>query len=177
MPVEAPAREAPVPSGYAVRETFSIMKDPTGVGGAVELLEDARIRPEQLKAEQKVGGDPCAPVGGAPAPAFCKAVTKALRLASVRLVGSDGHDLSTLPLERPLATVELVHLRADVPSYQVTVDLSAEFGSYSGPATRFAEVTDGKLQWLNAVDVRTGKPVPVSVASTLKTAWKRAQFP
>ncbi len=170
MSVEVPARPASVPSGYYRRGSLAVTKDPTGVDGAVELLEDARIRREQLKPEQRLGGDPCAPVGGAPSPAFCENV-KALRFARVRLVSSDGVELSTLTLERPLASVEMVHLRTDVPSYQVTVDLTAEFGSYSGPSTRFAEVTNGKLQWLSAIEVQSGKPVPVAVATTLKTEW------
>ncbi len=149
-----------------------VTKDLTGVDGAVELLEDARIRPEQLKPEQMLGGDPCSPVADAPTPAFCEAVKKALRFARVRLVSRDGLELSTLTLERPLASIEMVHLRPDMPSYQVTVDLSAGFGSYSGPTTRFAEVTNEKLQWLSAIDVHTGKTVPVAGAITVKTAWK-----
>lgn len=150
-----------------------VTKDRNGADGAVELLEDERIRSEELtKPEQTVGGDPCTSFAGRQMPPFCKGVKTPLQPARVRLVASDGRELSTLTMQRPLVGLELVYLRAGVPSFQVTVDLMAELGSYSGLATRFAEVRSGTLTWLGAVDVRTGKAVEVAVASTLKTEWK-----
>jgi hypothetical protein len=142
------------------------------VDGAVELLEDARIRPEQITPAQRYGGDPCDPVAAKSSPDFCETVKKALRPARVRLVSSDGRELSSLTLERPLATLDQVYLRSEVASYQVTVDFSIGWGSFAGPLTRFAEVTTGTFHWLRAVDAQTGKPVSVSVASTVKAGWK-----
>jgi hypothetical protein len=75
-------------------------------------------------------------------------------------------------LERPLATIDQVSLRSDRASYQVTVDNSIGFGSFTGPYTRFAEVTQGTLEWLRTIDAKTGKPVQVSVSSRLKSGWK-----
>jgi hypothetical protein len=143
--------------------------------GAVEFLEDDRIRFEQLPRDGGVlGGNPCDPVLEELVPPFCRALKGRLRQAQLRLVTDDGHELSTLEIERPIAIVEPVALRADIASFQVTVDLSAGFGSYSGPLSKFAEVKDGTLRWLAALDASTGKTTDISVMSSLKTAWKLA---
>jgi hypothetical protein len=61
--------------------------------------------------------------------------------------------------------------RGAPPTYQVTVDLSAGFGSYSGPVTQFAEVRDGKIVWILAVP-DSGEPFRLSLMSSLKAEWK-----
>jgi hypothetical protein len=92
--------------------------------------------------------------------------------AILRLVDATGQELNSLTLERPMAKVLKVQLvRGAPPTYQVTVDLDAGFGSYSGPLTQFAEVRDGKLAWV-MVAQDSGEPRALAVMSSLKTAWK-----
>ncbi|MGA8939409.1 MAG: hypothetical protein WB439_09615, partial [Acidobacteriaceae bacterium] len=52
------------------------------------------------------------------------------------------------------------------------VDYSAGFGSYSGPITNLVEVKNGRLQWVEATDARTGKRGTISLMESLKTRWK-----
>jgi hypothetical protein len=178
--VEPSSHEAPPtspPVGFAVRAAFAVKSSPKAGDSvrAVEFLEDDRIRFEQLPRDGGVlGGNPCDPVLEEPVPRFCRTVKGRLRPARLRLVTDDGRDLSTLEMERPIASVEPVALRAGIESFQVTVDLSAGFGSYSGPLSKFAEVSNGKLRWLATQDASTGKTTDISVMSSLKTAWRLA---
>jgi hypothetical protein len=167
------ASPAPLPVGFVRRATFVVKREVDGIDGLVEFLEDERIRLEQLPRDGNVlGGDPCKPVLEEPVPVFCKAIKGGLRPARLRLVSADGNQLSTLEVARPLAAVEAVALRAGVTNIQVTVDFSAGFGSYSGPVTKFAELKNGTLGWLGALDAATGRMADIVVMSSLKTAWK-----
>jgi hypothetical protein len=143
----------------AVYARMSLAKQANGIDGELQVLQDARLTPS-LRDQLWGTGD----AGAAPA---------SLRDATVRLVRSDGSLVQAEQLERPLARLESDYLYADRRStYLLTVDYSAGFGSYSGPATFLLEVKSGRLSWIEAKDPRSGRTERISLADTLKSAWK-----
>jgi hypothetical protein len=78
-----------------------------------------------------------------------------------------------MPLDSPLAKLDPRPVRgAPFPTVLVTVDLTAEFGSYSGPLTMPVQIVDAKLSWATARSAK-GIDKPIAVAMTGKAAWKR----
>jgi hypothetical protein len=143
----------------AVYASMSLTKQTNGIDGELRVLQDARLTPS-LKDQMWGTGD-------------AGADTASLQNATVRLVRADGLLVQSEELERPLSRVESVHLYADRRStYLLTVDYSAGFGSYSGPATFLLEVRSGRLAWMAAKDPRTDRTERISLANTLKSAWR-----
>jgi hypothetical protein len=169
------ARPHVAPSPYAVRTSFSLARARDGIDGRIELLEDARIRPEHREAiRQAWGFPPCgAPIDSA-LTTLCRDLGgDSLPSAVVRVVSVDGTEIDRRALERPLGELSTVRLYGDArPTYLVTVDLSAGMGSYSGPLTRFAELYDGRLRWLLAARLPDESSDTLTVAVTLKTGWR-----
>lgn len=171
------SQQAPA-DGYRVRKV--IVVDPeakAGTSPSVQLLEDARIQPSMRQAiGEAYAGDPCA--ADPPARVLARLCSehprRPLRPALVRLVDPSGRGIDSVAMERPLADVSIAYLYGDDtrPTFPVTVDLSAGFGSYSGPATRLADVRGGRLEWLTARDAATGKTDTITLATALKTAWR-----
>lgn len=93
--------------------------------------------------------------------------------AVLELRGCQGQLLNRLVLEGPLARLESSPVRgAPAPTYLVSVDLTAEAGSYNGPLTIPIEVAHNRLRRATA---RTpeGRTEPIRLALTGKAAWKR----
>lgn len=142
------------------------------MSGRIELLEDGRIRPQMREAiASAYGDDPCAGGGERVLASLCGDPSHApLRPATLRLIDAGGKIIATRRLERPLAELGVTSLYGDGrKSYTVTVDLSAGFGSYSGPYTRFAEPDARGFGWLLADSAGTSDTL--AMASTLKTRW------
>ncbi|WAC74830.1 hypothetical protein OU995_09085 [Roseateles sp. SL47] len=95
--------------------------------------------------------------------------------ATLELVGCNGKVLSQLPLAAPLARLDPQPVRgAPRPTYLVSADLTAEAGSYNGPLTSAVEVVSDHLQVAEAKPAK-GKPVPIQLGLTGKSAWQRVQ--
>jgi hypothetical protein len=120
------------------------------------LLLDARLSPAIVDREWASGSQrPEAP-------------------AVLELRGCQGQLLDRLILEAPLARLDPAALRgAPAPTYLVSVDLTAEAGSYNGPLTIPIQVVHNHL--MPAV-ARTpdGRLEPIRLALTGKAAWKKA---
>lgn len=159
--------------GYAVRTSYVLMHPYDHMRGRIEMLEDARIRPEMRRAiTEAYGADPCA---GHPASVLTPLCTDpyhaALRPAVLRLVDANAKTVATRILERPLAQLGIARLYAgERRAYMLTVDLSAAAGSYSGPYTRFLEPNERGFNWL-VVD-SAGVADTLTMVSALKTRWK-----
>ncbi len=94
--------------------------------------------------------------------------------AVLALRDCSGNIVDRVALSAPLARLDAEPVRgAPVPTYLVTVDATAEAGSYNGPLTQPFEVRGSKLQPVSARDT-TGKAAPIRLALTGKAAWKRA---
>src|SRR5882724_4850066 len=114
-----------------VTHSRALSKAAGGIDGALQLLQDARLTPS-LRKQLWGSGE-----------ASSDGVT--FQNAAIRTVSPDGKTLESEVLERPLATLESVHLYGDSrTTYLITVDYSAGFGSYSGPATLLLEISDGR---------------------------------
>jgi len=162
---------------HTVRAAVALVKAVNGLDDRLELLEDARIRPEFRSLLW--GSDEamyCYQGGGDALRPFCASLTVApLRRALVRVVTRAGREVVAQELERELGELTTVRLYGDTrPTYAVTVDLSVGFGSYAGPLTRLAEIRDSRLVWLRAVDQRTQEVTEIQLIATLKTAWQFA---
>jgi hypothetical protein len=173
--VAAACSPRPVQPAYAVQTAFAVTRGRDGVDGRVELLQDARIRPAMHEAiREAYGDDPCS---ADPPPVLRDLCPprgrRPLLPARLRLVDASGRVVESRAFERPLAELSVAHLYADArPTYLATVDLSAGFGSYSGPLTRPVEVRDGRLRWLTALDARTQRDDSLFLVLTLKTGWR-----
>lgn len=138
---------------YAVYQRLPLIKSQHGSDGAVVVLRERSM----LAVEQYSPEEPETPCN-----------------ARLLLVGRNDVPRAVHELERPLAKIEAVQLVGGKPaSFALTVDYSSGIGSYSGPATRFFDVTAGSIRWMQAKDSKTGKLQELRVASTLKTEWKR----
>lgn len=165
----APLHQA---DGYAVRASYPLTPPRDRMRGRIELLEDARIDPSMRTAiAESYGADPCAGHPPDVLNALCDPHHLPLRPAMLRLVDTSGRVVATRPLERPLADLGVASLYGtERRSYMLTVDLSAGFGSYSGPYTRFAEPDARGFGWVTADSA--GVTDTLTLVSTLKMAWR-----
>jgi len=98
--------------------------------------------------------------------------------ASLELVGCDGRLLDRFVLEAPLARLDPDPIRgAPHPTYLVSVDLTAEAGSYSGPLTLPVQILREHLAAV-AATYPDGHTETVRLAVTGKSDWRkrRARF-
>lgn len=93
--------------------------------------------------------------------------------AAVEWVGCEGEVLDTFDLEAPLARLDPTPLLgAPHPTWLVSVDLTAEAGSWNGPLTLPLEIVN---QHLNPVvaQLGSGRSEPIRLTQTLKSNWSR----
>ena len=170
------APDAPeVPEGYAARARFKLAPEADATSGRLELLEDARIRPEMREAIREAwGGDPCAELHDAVLEPLCAATRDApLRPALLRLLDADGRVVATRAAERPLADLEATAWRGPARRvYVFTVDQSTGAGSYSGPVALVAEPDARGFGWAVASDATGSAADTLALVTTLKSAWR-----
>lgn len=93
--------------------------------------------------------------------------------AALELRGCHDELLNRMTLDRPLAKLDPTPLRgAPAPTYLVSVDLTAEAGSYNGPLTIPVQVVDNRLSPALARSP-DGHSEPIRLALTGKAAWKK----
>ncbi|HEY4304975.1 MAG TPA: hypothetical protein VGM82_10940 [Gemmatimonadaceae bacterium] len=166
--------------GYRVQQSIALHTD--GAKDAkLELLEDSRITPAIRTGFQRgLPDDVCARPTANAIIAFCGLIRhQPLRSAMVRFADTAGHDIDTTLLERPIADVMLVihDPAASRRVYGVSVDLSAEAGSYSGPYVRLLDQRSRRFDWLRARDSISGQTDELHLVTTLKTGWQVASEP
>lgn len=94
-------------------------------------------------------------------------------LAVLELRGCKDQLLDHLTLDAPLAKLDSTQLRGtSVPTYLVTVDLTATAGSYNGPLTLPVQIVNHHLQLAVAI-TPDGHIEPIHLAMTGKAAWKK----
>lgn len=99
--------------------------------------------------------------------------TNSEKSAVLELHGCKGELLDRLELEAPLARLDPIALRGTiVPTYLVSVDLTAPMGSYSGPLTIPVEIVSHHLKRVVA-STENKKHEPMNLALTGKAAWKK----
>jgi hypothetical protein len=161
-----------VPPGYVVRQHLPLTN-----GARLELLEDARITSALRKDFTRgLPDDSCSDRPNAAWRVFCLEIhDHPLHLAQIRVVARTQAQTGAATLERPVA--ELSVLDSAIigrPIYVLTVDLSAEAGSYSGPYARLMDSGEQSIHWLRATDVTTHRTEEIRLPTTLKTGWRLA---
>jgi hypothetical protein len=93
--------------------------------------------------------------------------------AILELRGCKGQLLDRLTLDAPLARLDPGPVRGTpAPTYLLSVDLTAESGSFNGPLTFPVQVKSQHLQRVDATS-SDGHSEPIRLALTGKAAWKK----
>ena len=144
---------------FAIRASIPLRQATHGVDGQLQLMEDARLTLAMQRKFWNTGE-----TGN----------LTSLRNAALRIVKRDNTLVETIELERPMARLTRVSLyKTPGPeTFQLTVDYTAEAGSYNGPITSFVEVKDGHLTWLEATDRASGKTDRIALMQALKSTWQ-----
>jgi hypothetical protein len=141
-----------------------------GFDGKLELVQDARITPDLEKALWRMG--PPDMVLDEKDPLAKDLAERPLHKAVLRLQDAHQKTVSEKTMDGPLSRIRFAVLIPGRRAILATTDLSAGFGSYSGPATELLRVGQGQLEPIKARNAATGKVDPIIVAATLKTDWK-----
>jgi hypothetical protein len=142
--------------------------------GRLEVLEDARLTDAVRPVFDRTGRPRCETADGE-LRTLCDAMARQpIRPPLVRLVDRNGRERDRHVLDRELADVQPVRLYgvSGPVTYLVSNDVSAGFGSYSGPVTYFAEIRNGQLIWLQVENVQTRERHGWILMSSLKAAWR-----
>lgn len=122
---------------------------------SLKLVLDARLSPEVM-AQEWASGE-----------------SLSTKPAVLELHGCKGELLDRMILAAPLARLDPSPLRGtQVPTYLVTVDLTAPIGSYSGPLTMPIQLVKHKLKRAKAMTSK-GRFEEINLALTGKAAWKK----
>jgi hypothetical protein len=151
-------------------KSLTLTTESDGFDGRLELLEDARITPDFEKTLWGSGGPDLAL--DEKDPIYRTLATTPLRHAVLRLIDTRLKVVAEKALDREQARISFRQLHPGGRTILVTTDLSAGWGSYSGPLTELLEAAGGTLKTLTARNAQSGLSEPIRLASTLKTAWK-----
>lgn len=156
--------------GLAIKATIQLSSAADGFNGRLVLLEDKRLTPDLDKLLWESGGPELAlnPTD----PRYKLLTSPPLQPAKIRLLNDSSNPVAEMKLERELARIEPVPLHPGHRTILVTTDLSAGFGSYSGPFTELLDLRQGKFETVTAQNTESSDQQPIRLASTLKTAWK-----
>jgi len=153
-----------------VSGAFVLTKASDGFEGKLELVLDARITSDLEKALWRMG--PPEMVLGEKDLLAKDLAARPLRNAVLRLRDANQKVVSEKALDGPLTRIRFAALIPGRRTILATTDLSAGFGSYSGPNTELFQVSNGKLEQVTAQEAASGSVAPIYVAETLKTDWK-----
>jgi hypothetical protein len=93
--------------------------------------------------------------------------------AILELRGGKGQLLDRLTFDAPLARLDPVPIRGtQFPTYLLTVDLTAEAGSYNGPLSFLVQVKNRQLLRVKATTA-DGHQQSINLPLTGKAAWKK----
>jgi len=166
-------QEATPPEGYRVFQSMQLDLKSDGLDGSLQLLQDERV---VGPIRDELWGSDCHMwcFDGTDLREFCASIgKKPLLPAMVCLVRTDGSVADSRTMERELASLTVHHLYdSRRPTYFVTADYSVGAGAYNGPSTFLAEVKEGKLQWLEVYNPKTGQKQEIVLKKALKRAWK-----
>jgi hypothetical protein len=160
------------PPSLDVKASINLTSASDGFAGRLELLEDSRLTADLDKVLWESGGPEIALDGKDLRYRELTAVP--LLHAALRLLDNHSRVIQEMTLEREQARIRTEQLGSGHRTILVTTDLSAGFGSYSGPVTELLDVSRGKIVVVSARDSQSGKISPIYLPNTLKTAWKVA---
>jgi hypothetical protein len=149
---------------FAIRASLPLRQAAHGVDGQLQLMQDARLTLAMQRKFWNTGDTD---------------KVASFRNAALRIVKRDNTLVESIELERPMARVSKVSLYGTPAreTFLVTVDYSAEAGSYNGPITYLVEVEGGHLKWLEATDRASGKADRIALMQSLKRIWQLVPAP
>jgi hypothetical protein len=167
---------AAVPSvqpGYIVEQIVVLDSKLAGINGSLQVLQDARVTPHlrdilwghgSLEPDMALSADELRQLGPTP-----------LRKAHLRLIDSSGKMVRDEELEVPLAEINTAFFYGTAfPTYLIDMDYTTGLGSYRGITTRFAEIKEGRLQYIKAVEDKGTEPLALTQSS--KSAWRNVSL-
>jgi hypothetical protein len=160
-----------VPAGYVVFQTVALDARESGIDGALEVLQDARLT-DKFREAWGASSD-FAMVLKEDDPLFISAAHDPLKSGRLRLVDNSGHVLSEEVFTVPLGKIDIEHLYGTkFPSYLVSIDYGRGYGSHSGPVTKIVEIRKGKLETVQVRDAETGKVAPLKFGWAVRDGWQ-----
>ena len=160
------------PDGYRVHQTIAPDAATTGLSGTLEILEDDRITPT-LRRAMWGRSYMLDMILDAKDPVQQEFEKEPMRPAHLRLVDASAHVLRDETFEVPLAGIKIAYLYGNrFPTYLVTADYSTGLGSYSGPSTSFAEIRNGRFDYVRLPELAGKTDDRFVLARTLKTDWR-----
>ena len=137
---------------YQIRQEVKLSNTVNGITGQLQLLVDRRIPPNDKKLDFDV--------------------TDNIYPAVLRIQNESGNIL-VHTLERAPTTLKIVTEIQEIPAwYALTVDYSIGMGSYNGTITFFVRVKNSQLEWLKAINPKTGQLNDIALMRSLKTDWR-----
>lgn len=153
---------------YEITQSLRLKKSVNGLDGKLEILTDVRLTADVYVTQTK-GYPPEIENSDEKTKELFRSVP--IRMAILRTVDERGKEIDSKMLESFSAELKRVRLYSTAkPSYQIT----CQYGSvapYLGEESVFANVVKGKLQWLEAVDKKTGKNVPMAFVDADRDSW------
>jgi hypothetical protein len=145
---------------FAIRASLPLTQPVHGIDGTLQLVQDARLTVAMQRKLWNTG----------------ETSTLTLRNAALRIVRRDNTIVDSIDFERPMARLAKVRLYGTPgrETFLVTVDFTAEAGSYNGPITYLVDVVGGHLKFLEATDRTTGKADRIALMQSLKRSWQLA---
>jgi hypothetical protein len=165
----APAAIAQLP-GLSVKTAIPLTVARDGYNGTLVLLEDERLTNELDKRLWASGG-PSLTLDRKD-PLYRQLTAPPLKRAVLLLMNPQKKIVGRITLQRELAILQAATLHAGYRTIMITTDLTAGFGSYSGPLTQILDLSEAKLEIATARNTFTGKSAPIYLARTLKTEWR-----
>lgn len=156
---------------YSVARVFTLRREVNGVNGTLELLIDKRLT--KPVREDLWGNGDWSYVFPANSVLYKEFAALPPAKAELKIVGSDGRLIAQRKLDTPLAKLQA--WSPDVAGshlFLLTQDYSTGVGSYNGPGTVLLRVSNGVPQYVNALNLESGRVEPIRLMKSLKSDWR-----
>jgi hypothetical protein len=159
------------PQTHSVAQVYVLHRETNGIDGTLQLLMDSRLTPPLR--EELWGRGEWWFVLSPDSKSFKEFSALPPRDAKLGVRDERKRLVADRNLERPLAKMaRWGYAGVGELGYLITVDYSAGFGSYSGPATSLLRVVNSALLDVRAVDPASGQEVHFRLMKALKSDWK-----
>lgn len=156
---------------YVKADAISLRQGLNGLEGKLWLLRDGRLdNSVQRELWNKGDWSLALPPESTLYKSFLAAPPKNAKL---EVTDATGKLVTERDLERPLASLEEMKVNSPrAPLYLLTVDYSAEMGSYNGPRTFLIEVSNSKIKDVVAAGATTRRKSSIILVKSLKSSWQ-----
>jgi len=132
------------PAGFAIHQSLALDQATFGIDGALQILEDSRIRPRLRDDMWQETTDPDL-VLSEDDPLRTALAKAPLQSAHLRLIDATGTVVADQALGVPLGDIDRQQLHDGAPTFLVSADHSLGIGAYAGLETVLMTVEHGQL--------------------------------